>query len=116
MKRFFILSFLFTMFFLSFTNLKAQTSFSCTYRQYCYWDEVDKKYENCKGYEERMKSTYYVNSKQYDKDYDVYTYYVTSDVGNKYYFIFDPKNKQVRAIYYKDNQPIEIVWSVKAIF
>jgi len=117
------------------TKGHAQTSYSCTYRQYCNWNEDDKKFDNCTGYEENslfvmnaaetmfthtiesMKSTYYVTTKEYDKEHDVYTYDVTSDVGNKYYYVFDPKNKQVRAVYVnKEGKTMEIVFTVKAIF
>jgi hypothetical protein len=116
------------------TNLKAQTSFSCTYRQYCYWNETTEKFSNCEGYEESslfvmnkaetmfthtietLKSTYYVESKEYDEKNDVYTYFVTSDVGNKYYYIFDPKNKEVRAVFEKEGKSILIIFTVKAIF
>jgi hypothetical protein len=116
------------------TNLKAQTSFSCTYRQYCYYNETTEKYGNCEGYEESslfvmnkaetmfthtietLKSTYYVESKEYDEKNDVYTYLVTSDVGNKYYYIFDPKNKEVRAVFKKEGKTILITFKVKAIF
>jgi len=119
---------------LGLTNLKAQTSFSCIYRQYCYWNEKTEKYGNCEGYEESslfvmnkaetmfthtietLKSTYYVESKEYDEINDVYTYFVTSDVGNKYYYIFDPKNKEVRAVFTKEGKTILINFTVKAIF
>ena len=119
---------------LSFQNIKAQSSFSCTYRQYCDWDEATQKFANCKGYEENslfvmnkaetmfthtieeMKSTYYVNSKEYDSKNDVYTYNVTSDVGNKYYYIFDPKNKEVRAVFTRDGKTTLLTFTVKAIF
>ena len=119
---------------LGLTNLKAQTSFSCTYRQYCYWNETTEKYGNCEGYEESslfvmnkaetmfthtietLKSTYYVESKEYDEKNDVYTYFVTSDVGNKYYYIFDPKNKEVRAVIKKEGKTILLTFTVKAIF
>ena len=116
------------------TNLSAQTSFSCTYREYCYWNETTKKYENCEGYEESslfvmnkaetmfthtiesLKSTYYVESKEYDEEYDVYTYFVTSDVGNKYYYIFDPKNKEVKAVFINEGKTVLLTFTVKAIF
>lgn len=119
---------------LSFNTIHAQVSFSCTYREYCYWNVVTEKFDNCKGYEENslfvmnksetmfthtieeMKSTYYINSKEYDKKNDVYTYDVTSDVGNKYYYIFDPKNKEVRAVFKRDGQSVLLTFTVKAIF
>jgi hypothetical protein len=116
------------------TNLNAQISFSCTYRQYCTWNEYTEEFEDCEGYEESslfvmnanetmfthtietMKSTYYVDSKEYDKKNDVWSYNVTSDVGNKYIYIFDPKNKEIRALYITDDKTMMIVFSVKAIF
>ena len=116
------------------TNLKAQVSFSCTYREYCYWNETTKKFVDCEGYEESslfvmnkaetffthtietIKSTYYVESKEYDEKNDVYTYNVTSDVGNKYYYIFDPKNKEVRAVFQRDGKTVLTTFTVKAIF
>lgn len=119
---------------LGFTGIKAQVSFSCTHRQYCYWNETTKKYEDCEGYDESslfvmnkaetmfthtiesIKSTYYVGSKEYDEKNDVYTYNVTSDVGNKYYYIFDPKHKEVRAVYTKDGKTVLITFTVKAMF
>ena len=65
---------------------------------------------------ETLKSTYYIDSKEYDKKNDVYTYNVTSDVGNKYYYIFDPKNKEVRAVFTKENKIVLLRFAVKAIF
>jgi len=116
------------------TNAKAQTSFSCTYRQYCYGNVTTEKYGDCEGYEESslfvmnkaetmfthtietIKSTYYVDSKEYDEKNDVFTYLVTSDVGNKYYYIFDIKNKEVRAVFKRDGKTILLTFTVKAIF
>ena len=116
-------------------NLFAQLSFSCTYREYCSWNEYTEKFGNCEGYEESslfvmndgetmfthtaetMKSTYYVTSKEYNAENDVYTYFVTSDVGNKYYYIFDPKNKEIRALYSDENgKSMLLRFYVKAIF
>lgn len=131
MKQFVIF---FTIFIIGLNKLEAQVSFSCTYRQYCYWNGNSEKYEDCEGYEESslfvmnkaetmfthtietLKSTYYIDSKEYDKKNDVYTYNVTSDVGNKYYYIFDPKNKEVRAVFTKENKIVLLRFAVKAIF
>lgn len=117
-----------------FSGLKAQVSFSCTYRQYCDWLEYSQEFGNCEGYEESslftmnesetmfthtietMKSTYYVNSSEYDETNKVWLYEVTSDVGNKYTYIFDIKNMQIRALYEKDGQTKLIVFTVKAYF
>jgi len=126
--------FLLTLAILGFTNLKAQISFSCTYRQYCVWNEYTENFENCEGYEESslfvmndnetmfthtietMKSTYYVDSREYDQEKDIWLYSVKSDVGNKYLYIFDPKNKEIIALYIKDGKAMGIFFTVKAIF
>jgi len=112
----------------------AQTSFSCTHRSICTWNDVTKKYDNCSGYDENslfamnkaetmfthtiesLTSTYYVKSKKYDEDDRVWEYTVTSDVGNQYLYIFDPKNYQVRAVYTRDNETKMVVFTVKSVF
>jgi hypothetical protein len=120
---------------LGLTDLKAQTSsFSCTYREYCTWNKIKEKFDNCEGYKENslfvmnkgetmfthtietMKSTYYVTSSEYNKEKEVWSYNVTSDVGNKYLYIFDPKNKQIRALYLNDGESNLVVFTVKAMF
>ncbi len=125
---------LFALVTLGFTNAKAQTSFSCMHREYCYWNEKTEKYENCEGYDESslfvmndaetmfthtietMKSTYYVDSKEYDSKNDVYTYNVTSDVGNKYFYIYDVKNKEIRAVFSSEGKTVLLTFTVKAMF
>ena len=114
---------------------KAQTSFSCYYREYCAWDDDLETYEtDCEGYEEAslfvmnddetmfthttesVKSTYYVKERNYDEKNDVWTYDVVSDVGNKYYYIFDPKNNEIRVLAEKDDYNTMIRFMVKSIF
>lgn len=117
-----------------FKNIQSQTSFSCIYREYCRWNDYSKEYEKCEGYEESslfvvnksetmfthtiesIKSTYYVDSREYDSKNDVFTYDVTSDVGNKYFFVFDPKNKEIRALYIRNGETILLRFYVKSIF
>jgi hypothetical protein len=112
----------------------AQTSFSCIYREYCIWNEYTEKFVNCEGYEEMslfvvnknetlfthtiesMKSTYYVESSEYDSENEVFTYTTKSDVGNDYLYIFDPKNKEIRVLYVSDGKTMLIRFYVKAIF
>jgi hypothetical protein len=66
---------------------------------------------------ETISSTYYVQSKEYDKKNDVYTYFVTSDVGNKYYYVFDLKNKEIKALLVGDRGKMQLVrFYIKAIF
>ncbi len=113
---------------------KAQTSFSCYYREYCYWNEYTEEFGNCEGYEESslfvmndnetmfthtiesMKSTYYVNEREYESEKELWFYSVTSDVGNKYLYVFDPKNKEVRAVYVRDGKTVLLRFYVKAVF
>lgn len=120
--------------FIALSNLKAQSSFSCVEREYCYWNDTIKDFDNCSGYEdnslfvmnasetmfthttESLKSSYYVQSKEYDEKNDVYRYKVVSDVGNEYIYIFDPKNKQIRALFVKDGETILLTFTVKASF
>lgn len=115
-------------------SVNAQTSFSCYHREYCKWDENTEEFVDCEGYDEAslfvmnesetmfthtiesMKSTYYVTGSEYDTINKVWTYDVTSDVGNKYYYIFDPKNKEVRALFVKDGKTTLLRFYVKAIF
>ena len=115
-------------------GLIAQTSFSCYYREFCEWNESTEKFGNCEGYEESslfvmnkdetmfthtietMKSTYYINNSDYDAEKGLWTYSVTSDVGNKYIYVFDPKNKEIRAGFLKDGKTMMIRFYIKAIF
>lgn len=116
-------------------SVLAQISFSCTYREYCDWNEYSEAFTNCSGYNESslfvmnenetlfkhvtktISSTYYVQSREYDKKNDVYTYFVTSDVGNKYYYVFDLKNKEIRALLTDDKGKMQLVrFYIKAIF
>jgi hypothetical protein len=131
MKKILLLLF-FGFFYCSVIN--AQVSFSCIYRQYCHWNPDSEEFENCEGYEESslfvlsenetmfthttesLKSTYFVTSKEYDADKEIWTYDVTSDVGNDYYYIFDPKNKQVRAVFVQDGETLMVIFTVKAVF
>ncbi|MDG0972896.1 MAG: hypothetical protein P8O07_01945 [Crocinitomicaceae bacterium] len=121
---------------LSAFQANAQVSFSCTYREYCEWNDYTESFEtDCNGYEdvslfvmnksetlfthttETRKSTYYVTEREYDSVNDVYTYSVKSDVGNSYYYIFDIKNKEVRAVYVDVNGKTQLIrFYVKAIF
>ena len=113
----------------------AQTSFSCNYKEFCDWDELNEVWErDCDYFEnhclfemndaetmfihttEKMKSTYYVKEKLSGKD-NQFTYNVVSDVGNEYFYIFDIKNKEVKAITEDENgNSVLIRWYVKAIF
>lgn len=112
---------------------KAQISFSCYFREYCTWNEYTEEFGDCEGFEESSlfvmnenetmithttengKSTYYVNDKRYDSKNEVWFYYVTSDVGNKYLYVFDPDNNEIRVVVLSDLKTL-IVFYTKAIF
>ncbi len=85
---------------------------STDHKQTCYWNELKSTFDKCDdnpeyasmftlNADETMfthttetgKSSYYVKDKEYKADYKSYVYNVISDVGNKYTFIIDLKNK-----------------------
>ncbi len=113
----------------------GQISFSCEYREYCDWNEVSEKFEDCRGYEEAslftmnkdqtmfthtiesMKSTYYVKNKIETDDDEYFGYDVVSDVGNEYRYLFDFKNEEVKVLSVDENgNSVLIRWYVKSIF
>ena len=118
----------------------SQTSFSCDLKEQCSWNERNEDWKTCDdAYEDNslfimnknetmfthttseIKSTYYVKEKT-NKDRSeegFFTYEVVSDTGNEYYFIFDLKNKEVKAISMKgdnDDDWYLIRYYVKAVF
>ena len=121
-------------FILGYSFLNGQTSFSCTFRQYCYWNDNIKIYQNCKGYEENsifvvskdensfthvienMKTTFTVKQRQYDKETDIWTYHASTAEGNKYTYIFDPRNKEIRFVPDKDEKTVMQLFTISSIF
>lgn len=135
MKKILILLLLQVIGVLGVCDLNAQVSFSTTYRQYCYWDDVFEEFSNCNGYNdnslfvmndnetmfthitEYQTSTYYVKGKEYDAVNDLFQYDVVSDIGNSYFYIFDPKNKEIRVLFFDDDDDLVLLtFTVKAIF
>ena len=134
MKTKFFLSFLILMVITTFSS-KAQTSYSCTYREYCNWNEQLGDYESeCSGYKEaslfvlnanktmithtiqEMTTTYYVKKTEYREDHNVTLYYVVSDTGHGYLFLLDPDNKEIRVLNEEDDYNVMTRFYVKAIF
>jgi len=87
------------------SNGAVSTFFSIEGLDYCEYDSVNKNFNNCTAnageaslFElnagktmfthttSSMTSHYYVQSKKFDSQYNLYTYDVVSDVGNKYVF------------------------------
>ena len=118
----------------------SQTSFSSEYTQQCDWNHYEGNWDDCgDAYEynslfvmnkdetmfthttSEMKSTYYIKSIEYSEEEankDLYSYEVVSDVGNEYFFIFDFKNKEVRAVSTRGEEEdwYLIIWHIKSIF
>ena len=118
----------------------SQTSFSCNSKEQCNWNKYDKDWLTCgDAYENnclfemnkdetmfvhttpKMKSTYYIKKYRYTEEQaneSFFAYDVVSDTGNKYYFIFDMKLKEVKAVYTSGDVDdwYMIRWFVKSIF
>ena len=119
----------------------SQTSFSCNLKEQCDWNKYAENgwetcadaYENNSLFEmnknetmfvhttETIQSTYYVKKSRYtkeDQEKGLFSYDVVSDTGNKYYFIFDMTNKEVKAISTRGEEDdwYLIRWYVKSIF
>ena len=117
------------------TFIFSQTSFSCSYKSVCSWNNTAEKWQDCKGAEdvslivmneketmfthttETISSTYYVKKKREGKD-GMFTYDVVSDVGNKYFAIFDISNKMVKMVSTSGEVStwFMVEWQGKAIF
>ena len=97
-------------------DAQKATFYSTNYKQECWWNADTKKYDKCTGGSEsslfklngeqtmfhhtteKISSDYYVTKREYDKENDVTTYDVKSDVGNTYFFIVDTKDNQLRIL------------------
>lgn len=97
--------------------LMAQTAFFSTDKvTYCDWDNANNEFINCNESPESslfklndgetmflhttesLSSSYFVQSKEYDKGTDTYSYKVKSDAGNSYTFIVDLKNDKFSVV------------------
>ncbi len=96
----------------------SQTHVEAYYREYCYYNDSTEKYDDCYGYDElstfdisedwsywihttpKMQSTYYVIDSQYMDKYELTFYYVESDAGNKYIYVFDIMKDEIRIFGY----------------
>lgn len=63
-----------------------------------------------------ITSAYMIKSQKYDEENERYEFDVVSDVGNKYYMIFDLKNENVRLIYKKDGSVFLVQHSIKKVW
>lgn len=101
---------------ISFSQLISQTYFSTNNKKICDYNKKTAKYDKCREEEMHtlfkmnkaetmidhttpdLNSTYYVDEKKYDDSLALYMYMVTSDVGNKYIFLFDIDKKEIRVL------------------
>ena len=97
-------------------NICSQTYFSSYEKKICDYNNKTGKYDDCSEKEYNtlfkmnkaetmiehttpdLKSSYYVNDKKYNDSISLYMYMVTSDVGNKYIFVFDIDAKEIRVL------------------
>jgi len=95
---------------------QSQSYFSIENRTFTYWDTAKEEFveydsdtqkslfklnDNETLFEhttEDISSVYYINNTEFDKEKYVWSYDVISDTGNKYLFVFDPINKQIRSL------------------
>jgi len=64
-----------------------------------------------------MVSSYYVGpNPEYNDSTKVWTITVTSDVGNEYLYMFDFKNKIVKALIARKDKSILVMFHIKAVF
>ncbi|MCX7833325.1 MAG: hypothetical protein N2490_03860 [Ignavibacteria bacterium] len=129
MKALYTLIFIFAVFSLSY----SQTHIETYYREYCYWNYYTEKYDDCDGYAEFstfdisedwsywvhttpiMQSTYYVLKTEYNEDYELTYYYVESDAGNNYIYVFDIMNNEIRIFgVNKEDEPFILTFYVSA--
>jgi hypothetical protein len=113
----------------------GQVNLSCNLKEICDWDEKKEIWDKeCNPFEynclftmneaetmfthitESIKSTYYIKEKLSAED-DIFSYNVVSDAGNDYFFIFDMKHKEVKAVSKDENgNSVLVRWYVKTIF
>lgn len=129
MKKFYLLLIVIATFA---AKANAQTLFfSTSYVTYCYWNSSTEKFEDCEGKEqttlfklnpdqtvfthvtETITSSYFVSKNEYNAEYDVYTYEVTSDAGNSYTFIIDLKVDEIRIVGNNTDGPYLVTHTVK---
>lgn len=112
-------------------NLHAQIYASCTHRDVYKYNESSDDFEYVFGYDENsmfkinekytmfehttpdMSSSYYVSENEYDEKTKTLSMDVTSDVGNKYYFVFDIDDNEIRVLFTRDGVLQLLVYKVK---
>ncbi|WP_044115468.1 hypothetical protein, partial [Anaerophaga thermohalophila] len=116
-------------------NVFAQMNISTNFRQDGIWDdekeewsifstddeeitffEYNKDFTMFKHTTASITSAYMIKSQKYDEENERYEFDVVSDVGNKYYMIFDLKNENVRFIYEREGSLFLVQHSIKRVW
>jgi hypothetical protein len=116
-------------------SLFAQMNISTNFRQDGIWDkekeewtifstndeeltffEFNKDYTMFKHTTASITSAYMIKSQKYDEENERYEFDVVSDVGNKYFMIFDIKGENVRFIYERDGELYLVQHSIKKVW
>lgn len=116
-------------------NLKAQTSFVISYDNFCIYNNITKEFGDWKGSKQNIlfvlnkeetilvktvnkeETYFYVTSKEYDKEKDVYHYYVKTRLGSTLLFTFDLKNDQISSYFKLSNkESIISVYTISSVF
>lgn len=113
----------------------AQMNISTNFRQDGIWDnekeewsifstddeeltffEFNKDFTMFKHTTATITSAYMIKSQKYDEENERYEFDVVSDVGNKYYMVFDLKNENVRFIYEREGSMFLVQHSIKKVW
>lgn len=116
-------------------NVFAQMNISTNFRQDGIWDDEKEEWSIFSTYDEEITffefnkdltmfkhttasitSAYMIKSQKYDEENERYEFDVVSDVGNKYYMIFDLKNENVGFIYEREGSLFLVQHSIKRIW
>lgn len=116
-------------------NVFAQMNISTNFRQDGIWDdekeewsifstddeeitffEFNKDFTMFKHTTASITSAYMIKSQKYDEENERYEFDVVSDVGNKYYMIFDLKNENVRFIYEREGSLFLVQYFIKRVW
>ena len=109
---------------------EAQQAYNCIYQQHCNWNAITEQYDECQeGHGENssfeinksessitqtiqnIKTIYSVKSKERNRKEGVNIYLVMNEAGDKYYYIFDKKNKEVRILSKNDGKAALMIYS-----
>ena len=110
------------------SRLQAQTSYSCTYKQICSWNALIEQYDNCIGGAENASfevnkaesiliqtiqnstTSFPIKSKERKKK-NRSIYLIMNAAGDKFYYICDSRNNEVRILSKQDGKASLVIYS-----